>query len=124
MQPQQQPEHTTGLTCFSATGTESAELVSIERDGVLLEQVAPTVYLLRGYPAGGHYPQPYTSVGTVVVEGAVARYMGFLRQDGAGRSFDLKQARFVYEFFRNLGCTQQSYERSDGTSLKQTRKPQ
>jgi hypothetical protein len=94
-------------------------MISVEKNSVMIEQINETVYIVRGFPSGGFYPQPYMWVGSVVVRGLIAYYTGWLFKDDA--KISASQARHIHNFFKNLGCTERVYDRVTQMQFRQIR---
>jgi hypothetical protein len=95
--------------------------IAHEVDGLAVEKVSKSVYLLRGYADGNKYPGKFEWVALAIVSGGVATMKGFLHINSGGVS--LKHARLVNEFLLSIGCKILFYQRiKDGVVINVTRR--
>lgn len=92
-----------------------------EVDGLMVEKIRESDYLVRGYADGCKFPDEFEWVMLVLIDGILATFKGFLHSHGG--HVTLNQARSVDNFLKSVGCKKLIYEREkNGIMVNVTRK--
>jgi len=80
-----------------------------EKNGVLIEQIKDSVFIVRGYADGKSFPDQFDWVMIAVVDGLTVMLKGFIHAPERESTFG--QARQVRRYFKSIGIKKIIYER-------------